>query len=153
MLSPTRVSDQTWKQHLLEIVTLENIVPGRWYFPSNKLDQKKMSSAFLGFLVVCCLKTMLSYIPQAWAIALRPSHPLHKTIPTHPLSSPLKPSQNPREFVYGRERVIDLTPPCIALIYFWLKQNKAQLSFVSQASGGGGGGVGGWVWHSDPHVL
>lgn len=61
-----------------------------------------------------------------------------------PLSS-CKASQNPRVFVYGREGgVVNLAPPCLALIHFLLKQKKANFLLSPILPGG---------WHSDPCVL
>lgn len=92
------------------------------HFLCNKLDQRGLSSRMLAFVCLFLIAALCCTQDQGTQCTKQYLH-----VP--PL---LRPSQKPSEFVCGREgRVINLAPPCLALISFWLKQNGAELSFVS----------------------
>lgn len=116
--APSRNSD------FMKYSSIQETAPLGRHFLSNKLDQRGLSSRMLA-LVCLFLIAALSCTPKATQCAKQYLH----------VPPPLRPSQKPSEFVCGREgRVINLAPPCLALISFWLKQNRAKLSFVSHSA-------------------
>lgn len=107
--------------------SIQETAPLGRHFLSNKLDQRGLSSRMLA-LVCLFLIAALSCTPKATQCTKQYLH----------VPPPLRPSQKPSEFVCGREgRVINLAPLCLALISFWLKQNRAKLSCLPLCQTGG----------------